>query len=103
MTPYKFQEYYFKTCCSYQKWLALAQENIYIDTSIILKVLAAIADELDHKHFQGPAATCRVRDSKLGSSNNEYMIESVLNHLPIRSHEWECVASEHDNKFADKE
>ena len=85
MTPYKFQDYYFKTCLLIPEMAcSCPRKYIPIDTSKILKVLAAIADEIDHQHFQGPTATCRVRDSILGSSNNKYMIKSVLNHLPIR-------------------
>ena len=31
------------------------------------------------------------------------LLDSVLSHLPIGSHEWECVASDHNEKFPDKD
>ena len=36
---------------------------------------------------------------------NEVMslLDTVLTHLPIGSHEWECVASEHNENFPDKD
>jgi hypothetical protein len=31
------------------------------------------------------------------------LLDSVLPHLPIGSHEWECAASKHNENFPDKE
>ena len=31
------------------------------------------------------------------------LLDSVLTHLPIGSHEWECVAAEHNEIFQDKD
>ena len=38
-------------------------------------------------------------------SLNEVMslLDTFLTHLPIGSHEWECVASEHNENFPDKD
>ena len=64
----------------------------------------SIAGEINHQHFERPAATCRVGGSSLGWMRSCHCWTlPVLTHLPIKSLEWECVASEHNENFPDKD
>ena len=52
-----------------------------------------------------PKARCNLQSRGQQFRLNEVMslLDTVLTHLPIGSHEWECVASEHNENFPDKD